>query len=516
MIINELERLLSLEDRDVGSPTYGCFDRSYWGWKFKDMPDSVMQNGVYALSLAWKNKFANNEFYRNENVLEWIRAGIGYWIKIQKKDGSFDQIYPYERSWAATGFELFYMLETYRLIGKKVIEPFAESFFEAVDRATEFLIESDELHGDVSNHVCAGVAGLYGVYKERGDRKALVKCKQLLAKLNWDREEGWLMEYEGTDPGYQSLAIYYLAKYFEDSRDKKIEKDLERLMDFVEYFFQPDGSFGGEYGSRNTEVFYPGGFYLMGRKVAFSNQLKLVDDNNLIPLLINYLEAELTNGGRRSKAVWEKREFNKLFEKAGLYIINKKAYYSVVSVKKNGLIKVFDKRKKILIYDDHGYLGASGKGEMSTQFINQKARFELEGNRIEIEGEFAKVGLMVQTPGLIWLLRGFNVSLGRLAFLNELMKKLLVKVLVNNKARAGLMIVRTIKFGEKNVMVKDMIKKTNEGQVLWLRRDRHRTIHMGSSRYFEKHQLHEAKGESVDVGQLNNDGQLKLSWKAGL
>jgi len=324
------------------------------------------------------------------------------------------------------------------------------------------------------------------------------------------------MEYWGADPGYQSLAVYYLAKYLEDSRDKKIERDLEGLMDFVEYFFQPDGSFGGEYGSRNTEVFYPGGFYLMGRKVAFSNQLKLVDDNNLIPLLINYLEAELTNGGRRSKAVWEKREFNKLFEKAGLYIINKKAYYSVVSVKKNGLIKVFDKRKKILIYDDHGYLGASGKGEMSTQFINQKARFELEGNRIEIEGEFAKVGLMVQTPGLIWLLRGFNVSLGRLAFLNELMKKLLVKVLVNNKARAGLMIVRTIKFGEKNVMVKDMIKKTNEGQVLWLRRDRHRTIHMGSSRYFEKHQLHEAKGESVDVGQLNNDGQLKLSWKAGL
>ena len=45
-----------------------------------------------------------------------------------------------------------------------------------------------------------------------GDPKALKKAEHLLDRiLNNQSQEGWFMEYEGADPGYQTLCLHYLV-----------------------------------------------------------------------------------------------------------------------------------------------------------------------------------------------------------------------------------------------------------------------------------------------------------------
>jgi hypothetical protein len=48
----QVPRLLSLEDRNPFSPTYGCCNREYWLCRSTDFPSSIAQFGIHALALT--------------------------------------------------------------------------------------------------------------------------------------------------------------------------------------------------------------------------------------------------------------------------------------------------------------------------------------------------------------------------------------------------------------------------------------------------------------------------------
>jgi len=50
--ISQIPRLLSFQDRNPLSPTYGCFDRVYWLDKAIDFPSAVYQFAVHTLALS--------------------------------------------------------------------------------------------------------------------------------------------------------------------------------------------------------------------------------------------------------------------------------------------------------------------------------------------------------------------------------------------------------------------------------------------------------------------------------
>jgi|GEM_PF-6835681 len=83
--INQIPRLLSMQDRNPYSKTYGCFDRMYWLDKAIDFPSAIMQFAVQSLALVYSEKFPNNPYYKNDNILKWAIAGMEFWTKIQKK-----------------------------------------------------------------------------------------------------------------------------------------------------------------------------------------------------------------------------------------------------------------------------------------------------------------------------------------------------------------------------------------------------------------------------------------------
>ena len=85
--------------------------------------------------------------------------------------------------------------------------------------------------------------------------------------------EGWFPEYEGSDPGYQTLCLYYLAKIYHLHPDSQLKTALERAVEFLSWFAHPDGTFGGEYGSRRTAIFYPGGLAILSREIPLAGRL---------------------------------------------------------------------------------------------------------------------------------------------------------------------------------------------------------------------------------------------------
>jgi len=386
-IQHKIEYILSQLDRDPFSKTAGSFDRLYWGWKLKDYPDATLQRLAYPLTNYYYT--IENTICEEETFLAWIVKSFDYLKIIQHSDGSFDQAFPNEHSHGATAFLLFDIVRTYQLIRDKLEKETSETISATMRRMGDYLIAHDEKHGFISNHLSGAAAGLQVLYNITGDDKyknhAKLYIKRVLSKQS---PEGWYMEYGGADPGYQTMAIYYLANYYLETKDEVVLESLKKAVDFVSYFVHPDGSFGGEYGSRNTEIFYPGGFALLQKEIPLAKSvlsfmidkivrgntvnLNTIDTGNLAPLLSNYLNVikykkEKSSANQDDITLFEK-PFIKDFKDAGIVIYNGEKNYAVIGVSKGGVIKEFDKSSGAKLYDDCGYIGKLTTGEMvSTQ-----------------------------------------------------------------------------------------------------------------------------------------------------
>ena len=81
------------------------------------------------------------------------------------------------------------------------------------------------------------------------------------------------LEYEGADPSYQTLCLYYLA-LLDRERPAIVPADaFRRAVDFVSYSVHPDGTYGGLYGARRAGIFYPGGIALLARTMPLADAI---------------------------------------------------------------------------------------------------------------------------------------------------------------------------------------------------------------------------------------------------
>ena len=83
-------------------------------------------------------------------------------------------------------------------------------------KATNFLCKNDELHGFISNHRAGAACALFVMYLITGDdaykKRAYFFINTIEKRMS--QKEGWLCEYNGADPGYQTLDTYYLANFY--------------------------------------------------------------------------------------------------------------------------------------------------------------------------------------------------------------------------------------------------------------------------------------------------------------
>ena len=498
-----LGRAVSMLDAEPTSVSHGSFDRTWWCWKFSDFSASRFQEGVFTLGWLATSPFAPPRFRRNARLIENLSAAIRFWTTLQHSDGSFDEAYPFERSLAATAFTGFYVgcgLErTRNLIPADV----RDAGLQAVESGARWLATNGEYHGVLSNHLAAAAGALQIAGDLLGtDRFKAARDRYLgIIYANQDPEEGWMREYSGADPGYQSHGMFYLAEIWRRTSDAELLERLDRGARFLAWFVHPDGTIGGEYASRGTKFTYPAAFEMLaGRSqaaAAIAAHLReriaagrgvgpgQMDAWNLFPLLNNHLFA--TDAAQQlpiAELPWMQQGASALFERAGIVTARRGDRVLVAGLGLGGALKVWNATAGDLVYEDCGYATTGADKVRVSQSKSQWSQNRTSGHELsfEIEAAFIKIPAIRFDPYLFWGFRAFSLTVGRVPTMARWLKSLLVRVLINRKKQTATEVLkRTIRFdADGTLVVEDRIAGLQHA----LRPlDRHVPFHMGSTRY---------------------------------
>ena len=459
-ILVSYPRLFSNLNQNPHSNSYGCFDREFWHYKVgKDFPSSIFQTGVLGLTLLYRNNFPGNIYFNNPGLLRLIKGGISFWAGLQQKDGTFSEWYPGERSHVATAFTSYAVSETILLLDKTLLEEEKNRVLVALRRAGDWLAN----HPDkmVSNHTAGAIVALYNLYllthKKEYKEAAEENLKTL---LNLQSREGWFPEYGGADLGYLSLTVDFLAKYWQKSGDKNVLGPLEKAVNFMNFFIHPDGSFGGEYGSRGTKFLIPHGLEILSKNLPQARQIldqwfpfNSFDDRYLIFFFLNnwiqaYFERQKNLSGYQTTRKTEK-EFSENFSEAGILVKKTKDYYLIFSYKKNGVLKLF--REKRLVFSDTGWWGKLEDGRtISSQWLNPKQ------DNLSIQTEFCQVNEPILREKMI-LFRFFNYTLGQLGFFSNFFQWWLKRRYLISLNKVPVFLKRSLVIKGKNLVFEDEI-----------------------------------------------------------
>ena len=460
--LSQIPKILTLLDRNVHSPTYGCFDRNFWHYKIIDFPSGMAQEFVWPLALAYKAELPGNPFYREENIRKWAIAGIRFAATSSHPDGSCDDYFPYEKAGGATAFSLLACIESYLLLGLN--DPVLLRFFE---KRGEWLAGHHE-SGRLTNHQALILLCLELLSRMLGiDRWESAISSRLQRVLSWQDEEGWFQEYEGCDPGYQTLTIYCLARIHQLNPDQRLKEALEKAVRLASCFIHPDGSFGGEYASRNTYNYFPAGFELAGRWMpeALSINDRFLEglNNGLGPCYAddhiighhtwNYLLAwrefvpeRPPLAATQKGMVWLKN--------AGLVLDRREGVALFLSLNKGGCFKLF--RDGRLAASDTQFSLRVREGNRLKNAVGHLVgdyHVRVGDGEIVIEGMLGWAKQKQMTPFNLLALRCVMLTIGR--FFPDLVRKLLQKVLITGKREAPYRFKRRFQWVEGTLNVRD-------------------------------------------------------------
>jgi len=520
--------LLSSLNRDPATTSTGCFDRRFWAWKLIDFPEATFQRN--AAPLAWYLSQVDDQ--EKVTLRGWIKQSLLFSAKIQHRDGSFDQAYPNERSYGATAFLLPDLISAYESILPSLNTKENTAILDSFKRGADFLCKSREQHGLISNHIAGAALGLLKAQQLFKDQAYLDTSREIVQTiLTHQSKEGWFPEYNGADPGYQTLCMYYLAQIYRMHPNANLRDALKKSLDFLTYFYHPDGTFGGEYGSRRTEIYYPGGIALLADEFpaaavlteAMINSIENrttatvldVDFGNTAPLLSNYILA--INAPERQQDTeplpYVASETKRNFSQAGIHIHGNANYYAVFGTSNGGVLKVFDKAEKKQVFDDGGLLGVTQRGSLITsQIPDHEAQVTIEENGIQTQARMSYVPTTNPTPLNYLFLRVANLTLMRVPFLNEWIKKWMVKTLIKKDDHTPIQYTRRVEFGTENIKIVDRVKIDGRTTLTRLRMGiKFSAIHMASARYFSPQQLSSPEGIELDCKVLNHTGGITQS-----
>ncbi len=497
MALSETARILSLQDRNPISPTYGSFDREYWFYKKTDTPYASVQGAVFSLALLYKNKLPGNIYYGKRKVLDWVIAGLRFWAKIQNKNGSFDEYYPHEKSYIGTALGLYPCAEAFLLVKDRIGEADKRIIMAAFDRACDFLSKNKEPF--VINQETMAALAIYTANQIiKKNRYAGAAKNKISFVIKQQDEEGWFPEYGGCDVGYLSYTIDFLASYYSKSRDKRVLRPLHKAIEFISYFLHPDGTAGGEYTARNTEYLVPHGFALMNnglssRIVRFAEDSLgkgsvslMCLDNRYLPLYVHqYIQTYLDYKSKSSKTKlpYERKDFVKFFENAGILVKKIKNFYIIIGTSKGGVVRVYDCKKGKSIYSDCGYIAFADKIGSST-YLDHNRHTSVKGNKIVVKGKFYKQKQLVPTKYKHMALR---VALTG-GILSKPLREAIKRSLITKKSLMPIDFSRTFNLNDDKIVIEDEILHKNKLKKLMLI-DKFSFRYIPSSRFFQTQEL---------------------------
>lgn len=460
-----LPRILTLLDKNPFSATYGCFDREYWHYRTIDFPCGMSQEMTLPLALAYAHPFPHNPYYGVQRLKELATAGIEFARKSSHADGSCDDYFPYERALGALVFSTYAMAETYQVLGLD-----RPDLVEFLRLRGDWLRKNNE-SGQLANHQAFAALALYAVYEITRDARYLEASNGFRdLTLSWQQPEGWFQEYEGADPGYHSCSIAFLGKLYRKSQDSTLVEPLKRAVEFASYFMHPDGSYAGEYGSRNTYHFYPHGFEIashftptagriaqtfLSRSMPERRRYFNEDNRMLAHYTYDWMQSYLDYNPDRPGLLEESRgPFSKWFSQALMFVKKTPSYYAVASLAKGGVLKVFGERGPI--YSDTGIIAETTDGDILVSHLVDDS-FEVHADEsagvLRVSGVLSKRKYHLPSPLKQVAFRGMNLTIGR--YDANLVRSTLQKVLITGKPRTDVRFRREIRFSEAGITIRD-------------------------------------------------------------
>lgn len=531
-----LPRLLSQLDRNPLSSTYGCFDREFWMHKTKDFSSATFQMSTHALALLWAS-FPKSQVYKKDIVLDWISAGVEFLLSIQHRDGSYDEWYPNEKGWAGpTGYVLHSLCQTYQLISCHVDENLKLRIEKSILKSALFLGRRDE-KDILANHFAIAILPLWEAYEVTKDKRVLGFYNFFLEQFKgFVSEEGWSLEYDGVDIGYNLATLSFFARLHQLTLDSYFLDYTEKSLRFLRNFCYPDGSFAGCIGSRHTNHFYP--FATEYWKSYFSDalymnsffgnkwdratvvDLQTQEDHYLPYRLSDYLEASLRAQDEKPKQLeigFDHRDnFEKYYVEAGIFLKKTSHYFFVTNLKRGGCFKLFCLKDKKLIEENCGWLiEAKTNKKITSLVVGQDYSVSVDEKRgfIEIEGSLHKLPSPLFNPFKMIIFRSLLILFGWNSWGAYKIKCLIRKLLIVGKETSGIHFKRKIAVNKDEVQLFDELNLGQGDKV-------ERVLYGGGfsaryvpqSRYFTKNDLlTKSKTFSrAELANLNSSGKCEL------
>ena len=517
--ITQIPKILTLLDRNRHSPTYGCFDRNFWQYKIIDFPSGMAQEFVYPLALAYETNITDNPFYQQSVLRDWVKAGINYAATSAHPDGSCDDYFPFEKAGGAAAFSLLACIESYSLL--KLNSQIAIDFF--VKRA-DWLAHHQE-SGRLTNHQALIVLCLELLSRLlKTDRWEAAKEQRLAQVLSWQNPEGWFQEYEGCDAGYHTLTISCLARIYQLNPNNRLKDAITKATILAFNFIHPDGSYGGEYTSRNTYNFFPHGFELVGKWLPEALNINdrflqglasglapcYADDHIIGHHTWNYLLAWRDFVPERPPL---KPQTDSQFwlQQGGILIDHRQGTALYLGLNKGGSFKLF-KDGKLLTSDTQFSLviqeGKKVKNAVA-HLVSDRYYIKVEEDEITIEGSLGWAKQKQMTTFNLIALRIVMFTFGR--FFPDLIRKILQKVLITGKKNAPFTFVRKFHWNGHQWQVNDELSAESWENVIAAGIGCDQTsIYVVMSRTFQLGQLQPWLDCTERIKQLQPGQSLKL------
>ena len=530
--ISQIPRLLTCLDRNPYSPTYGCFHRDYWLYKTSDFADAVRQFGVHALALVYKYDFPDNIYKGHQKIKGWTIAAILYWTKIQHKDGSFDEFYPYERGWVGpTAFTTYTICESYQIIKDEIGSKDKQIVEEAIRKAAYFIGKGETEEDHLANHhamACLTLWKSYEVLKEEKIKELYRKAFNTFLSYH-NEDEGWSREYDGVDPGYLSATVSFLGKVYQSNKDAELLKVLKQSVEFSSYFVYPNGFYAGSLGSRNTLHFYPHGYEILGNEIPLANSIaqkmlqglaegklvppEIMSDRYLFYRVPEFLLAYLDYTPKiadHTLLPYEKKDLDLFFKRAGIFVKTSNNHYIIANLAKGGVIKAFNLKNGKPVLNDCGIVGQLADGRMVTsQWVDPTYKIDAFTNGWTVSGKFNLVPsnkLFSLFKNLLF--RAILFVLGPVPAFAHYLKGKIRKTLILGQRNVPIEFMRSFKIENSvislsdEIIIKDTVKfiSLSIGDEFFVR-------YVPQSRFFQSQEL-EVEGKILgkkEIDKLNKE-----------
>ena len=450
----QIPRLLGAIDRNPFHETYGCFDRQFWHYRTASFPSEMYQEGVLPLALVYATPLPGNRWQGEPRVKELAIAALRFTARNGRRDGSCDDYYPYERALGAAVFSL-----QAAAMACQILEVDDTDIVAWLKRRADWIGRHDET-GRLANHHALAALGLARVSQITGDRRFMQAAQERLRLvLSWQSSEGWFEEYGGADPGYQTVTIDAVAKLRRLTADARLDEPLQRAVEFSRLFLHPDGSYGGEYGSRGTYHFYPHGFELLApdhaaaadladgflAALAAGKQASFDDDRMFAHRLGNLIEAYLDWSPERPDTDEGNAESHVRFlPHAGLLVRSDGGNRTIVSSARGGLFKRFVPGKVPLT--DGGLIIETTDGRQAVSQVHDRHRDLVwqTDDMLEVSGPLHWVRHETATPLKQALFHVGMCLVGR--WCRTLVRRLLQRQLITGRRTSPVLHTRRIEF----------------------------------------------------------------------